>query len=130
MGHVSVKQRNTVGYLYILATVLFTVYGQIVMKWRVTLHGPLPGTSIGKLHYFVHLFADIWVLSCFVGAFIAAVSWMAALTKFDVTYAYPFTSLGFVFVLVLGTLAFGEAVTATKVLGVTLIIAGILVGSR
>lgn len=118
------------GYIYIFATVLFTIYGQIVMKWRVNLHGPLPGTSIGKLHYFVYLFGDLWVLSCFVGAFIAAVSWMAALTKFDVTYAYPFTSLGFVFVLVLGTLIFGEAMTPAKILGVILIIAGILVGSR
>jgi multidrug transporter EmrE-like cation transporter len=119
-----------VGYIYIFATVLFTIYGQIVMKWRITLNGPLPGTSIGKLNYFAHMFTDFWVLSCFVGAFIAAVSWMAALTKFDVTYAYPFTSLGFVFVLVLGTLIFGEAMTPAKVFGVALIIAGIIVGSR
>lgn len=118
------------GYAYIFITVLFTVYGQLVMKWRVSLYGALPDTSIGKLHYILHLFTDFWVLSSFAGAFIAAVSWMAALTKFDVTYAYPFTSLGFVFVLVLGALIFGEAVTVAKVLGIILIVAGIIVSSR
>jgi multidrug transporter EmrE-like cation transporter len=118
------------GYIYIFVTVLFTVYGQLVMKWRVTLYGPLPATAIGKFHYLAHLFTDFWVLSSFAGAFIAAVSWMAALTKFDVTYAYPFTSLGFVFVLLLGSFIFGEALTLYKVAGITLIIIGIVVGSR
>lgn len=118
------------GYIYIFTTVLFTVYGQIVMKWRITHFGALPVTTAGKLEYFLHLLTDYWVISCFVGAFVAAVSWMAALTKFEVTYAYPFTSLGFVFVLVLGALIFGEAVTLPKVLGVVLIISGIIVGSR
>lgn len=118
------------GYIYIFITVLFTVYGQLVMKWRVTLYGGLPATAIGKFHYLVHLFTDLWVLSSFVGAFIAAISWMAALTKFEVTYAYPFTSLGFVLVLVLGALMFGEAVTISKILGILLIIAGIMIGSR
>jgi multidrug transporter EmrE-like cation transporter len=118
------------GYIYILATILFTVYGQIVMKWRVTLFGPLPESYIGKLQYFAHLFTDYWVISCFVGAFIAAVSWMAALTKFDVTYAYPFTSLGFVLVLLLGAFIFGETLTIYKVAGIVLIIFGIIVGSR
>jgi multidrug transporter EmrE-like cation transporter len=118
------------GYLYIFVTVLFTVYGQIVMKWRVSLYGSLPDTSIGKLHYILHLFTDFWVLSSFAGAFIAAISWMAALTKFDVTYAYPFTSLGFVLVLMLGALIFGETITIAKVVGVVLIILGIIVSSR
>jgi multidrug transporter EmrE-like cation transporter len=118
------------GYIYILATVIFTVYGQIVMKWRVGIWGPLPNTIDGKLHYIANLFTDYWVLSCFIGAFIAALSWMAALTKFDVTYAYPFTSLGFVLVLIFGATFFGEAITFTKITGILLIIAGIVVGSR
>jgi multidrug transporter EmrE-like cation transporter len=55
---------------------------------------------------------------------------MAALTKFEVSYAYPFTSLGFVLVLMFGTLMLGEVMTLAKALGIILIIAGILVGGR
>lgn len=118
------------GYIYISGTVLLTVYGQLMMKWRISLVGQMPATTPGKLHYFGHLLLDYWVISCFIAAFFAALSWMAALSEFDVTYAYPFTSVGFVLVLLLGVLIFGESMTASKLLGVTMIIAGIIVGSR
>jgi multidrug transporter EmrE-like cation transporter len=121
---------TAMGYVYIFTTVLVTVYAQIVMKWRVSRFGSLPATLLGKIEYFAHLLTDYWVISCFIAAFIAALSWMAALSKFEVTYAYPFTSLGFVLVLMLGAFFFGEALTITKVAGIVLIIAGILVGSR
>jgi multidrug transporter EmrE-like cation transporter len=118
------------GYIYILATVLLTVYGQIILKWRIRFKGALPATAIGKFHYFFYLLIDPWVMSGLFAAFIAGLCWMAALTKFEVSYAYPFTSLGFVLVLILGAFLFGEAVTVTKVAGIILIIAGILVASR
>ena len=56
--------------------------------------------------------------------------WLAAMTKFELSYAYPFMSLAFVLVLVLSALLFHEALTTAKILGVLLIIAGIIVGSR
>ena len=118
------------GYVYILSTVLLTVYGQIILKWRISLKGGFPVSGIGKFHYFVHLLLDPWVVSSLFAAFIAALCWMAALTKFEVSYAYPFTSLGFVLVLIFGTLMLGEVMTFAKVLGVILIIAGIIVSSR
>lgn len=118
------------GYIYILATVLLTVYGQIILKWRIGFKGALPASAIGKAHYFFYLLIDPWVMSGLFAAFIAALCWMAALTKFEVSYAYPFTSLGFVLVLILGAYFFGEALTLTKIAGIFLIIIGILVGSR
>ena len=30
------------GHFYILATVFFTVYGQLVIKWRIPFHGHFP----------------------------------------------------------------------------------------
>lgn len=124
------RKVRTMGYIYILVTVIFTVYGQIVMKWRVRVFGPMPATVDGRMHYLLNLLIDYWVMSCFLGAFIAVLSWMVALTKFDITYAYPFTSLGFVLVLILGSFFFGEAITFAKIAGIVLIIAGIIVGSR
>jgi multidrug transporter EmrE-like cation transporter len=55
---------------------------------------------------------------------------MAAMTKFELSYAYPFMSLAFVLVLGLSAVFFQEAITMPKVLGLSLIILGIIIGSR
>jgi multidrug transporter EmrE-like cation transporter len=54
---------------------------------------------------------------------------MIAMTRFDLSYAYPFMSLAFVFVLILSAIFFHEAVTIPKALGVALVVAGIIIGS-
>jgi len=61
---------------------------------------------------------------------VAGILWLAALTKLDLSYAYPFMSLAFVLVLILSAILFHEAVTVPKVLGVGLVVAGIIVASR
>jgi multidrug transporter EmrE-like cation transporter len=55
---------------------------------------------------------------------------MAAMTKFDLSYAYPFMSLNFVLVLMLSAFFFGEPITPSKLIGLFLIIGGIIVGSQ
>ena len=62
--------------------------------------------------------------------FLAFFCWMAAMTKFDLSYAYPFMSLSFVLVLILSALFFHETVTLAKVLGIIFIMAGIITGAR
>ena len=52
------------------------------------------------------------------------------MTKFELSYAYPFTSVGFVLVLILSAVFFHEAITIPKVIGMVLIVAGIIIGSQ
>ena len=118
------------GYLYIFGTILFTVYGQIIIKWQVSNAGAFPGDAVGKIWFLLRLTLNPWVISSLFCAFLAFFCWMAALTKFDLSYAYPFMSLSFVLVLALSTLFFHEPVTAAKVLGVIFIMAGIIIGGR
>ena len=61
---------------------------------------------------------------------LAAVTWFLALKRLELSYAYPFMSLSFVGVLLLSGVFFGEAVTLWKTIGVALIVAGVVVGSR
>src|SRR5712692_6257157 len=114
----------------ILSTILLTVYGQLVVKWRVGRAGPLPVDLAKKAMFLTKLLLDPWILTAIFGALFAGLAWMAALTKFELSYAYPFMSLAFVLVLILSAVFFHEAVTGPKVLGVLLIMAGIIVASR
>ena len=118
------------GYLYILGTVLFTVYGQVVIKWQVRGLGDMPVLSTDRIGFFVRLLTNPWVLSSLFAAFLAFLCWVGAMTKFDLSYAFPFTSLSFVLVLLASAVVFGEPITANKMLGLVLIIAGIVASSR
>ena len=118
------------GFAYVLGSVLCTVYGQVIVKWQVAKGGALPATLSGKVSFLVHLVLNPWIMSGMLAGFLALICWLAAMTKFELSYAYPFMSLAFVFVLILSAVLFQEPVTVPKVLGVLLIIAGIIVASR
>ena len=70
---------------------------------------------------------DPLIFSGFVSAFIASVFWMLAMTKFELTYAYPFMSLSPALVFIVGILVLGETFTIGKLLGLLIIIIGIIV---
>lgn len=119
-----------IGYLYVATTISLTVYGQIIVKWQVDKAGEFPGSVSGKLDFLARLLVNPWVISVFVGAAIAAMAWMAALTHFELSRVYPFVALSFVLVLILSAVIFGESLTWPKVAGVLLIVAGLTVGSQ
>lgn len=118
------------GFVYVLGSILCTVYGQIIVKWQVAKAGALPDSFTERIPFMLHLLLNPWIVSSIAAGFGALLCWLAAMTKFELSYAYPFMSLAFVLVLVLSALLFHEALTAAKILGVLLIIAGIIVGSR
>ncbi|WP_082233171.1 EamA family transporter [Halobacillus massiliensis] len=115
------------GYLYIFGTIFFTVYGQLILKWKIDQYGGLPAQWTDKAIFLVQLLLNPFILSGFLSAFVASIFWMAAMTKFDISYAYPFMSLSFVLVFVLSVFLFGEPMTLKKVMGISLIVAGIIV---
>ena len=122
-------QHRWVDYLLILVMIVLTVYGQMILKWRMDQLGPLPGGFWPALRHLLVLLVDPAIVSSFVAAFIASLAWMAAMTRFELSYAYPFTSLNFVVVLVLSVWLLGETFTWNKVAGVALIMLGTLVAS-
>lgn len=117
-------------YLYIFATLGFTVYGQLILKWRIVQFGPLPAESVDKLKFLLGLLFDPAIFSGFAAAFLASLAWMAAMTKFDLSHAYPFMSLNFVVVLLLSGWLLSEPMTMQKSLGVGLIVLGTIVAAR
>ena len=116
-------------YAYVFATLFFTVYGQLILKWRILKIGvSLPDTGVlDKLMALFRLVIDPFILSGFLSAFIASLCWMAAMTKFQITEAYPFMSLAPAIVFILGIWLLGETFTIGKVIGLILIILGLIV---
>lgn len=117
-------------YLYIVLTIFFTVYGQLILKWRISKFGPLPSDSVEKFKFLIGLLFDPAIFSGFAAAFLASLAWMAAMTKFDLSHAYPFMSLNFVVVLFLSVWLLGEPLTLSKALGIAMIVVGTVVAAR
>jgi multidrug transporter EmrE-like cation transporter len=117
-------------HLYILATVLFTVYSQLAMRWQVGAAGEVPSDAVGKVRFIATLLINPWVVSGIVATFLAGVSWMLTMTRFEIGYAYPFVSLNYVIVLAASVLLFHESLSVSKILGTAFVITGIVVISR
>jgi len=115
-------------YLYIFGTIFFTVLGQILIKWRMNNMPGLPDKGILELFsYFFKLLIDPYIFGGFVSAFAASIFWLAAMTKFEITVAYPFMSIAPALVFIVGVLFLGESFTIGKVVGLALIIIGVIV---
>jgi drug/metabolite transporter (DMT)-like permease len=118
------------GIAYVVATLLFTVFAQLVLKWQVNQVGSLPSDATEKLHVLFSLLLRPWVVTAFGAAFLAAMTWMAAMTKLKLSEAYPFMSLAFVAVMIFSSFLFGEELTANKVVGTAIVVLGLIVIAR
>jgi drug/metabolite transporter (DMT)-like permease len=112
---------------YIFFTIIFTVYSQLIMRWQVGKVAAPPEDLAGKAQFLFSLLLTPWVLSGVFATFLAGLSWMLAMSRFQLSYAFPFVSLNYVLVLIASVLLFGETFTLAKGLGVLAILAGLFI---
>lgn len=87
--------------------------------------GDLAGLGGAALHVVILLLQPhiFFGLSAYA---LSTACWLAVLSKTELSFAYPMLSIGYVAILLMGWLAFGEHVTPLRWLGVLLICVGIL----
>jgi multidrug transporter EmrE-like cation transporter len=66
-------------------------------------------------------------LACYV---VSVVVWLMALSRVEVSIAYPMLSLGFALNALLAWWLLGEAVTAQRIAGIAIIIVGVTIVAR
>jgi multidrug transporter EmrE-like cation transporter len=115
----------------IFAGVLLNSVAQLLLKAGARAIGPVSMSSGASL------FSAAWGATTqpwiFLGLccyFISAGLWVVALTRVDVTVAYPMLSLGYVIAAVLAWQLFGEQLTGARVLGIFIILTGVVVLAR
>jgi drug/metabolite transporter (DMT)-like permease len=112
--------------IYILISVLTSTVGQLLLKKGMNNVGSIT-LSWGQL------VSTLWTIVInpyvFIGLVIylaGTVFWLAALSRVDLSYAYPFASLGYVIMLVASWLMFDEKITLSRLLGTVIIGIGVL----
>jgi uncharacterized membrane protein len=119
-----------VDHIYIFLTIIFTVVGQLVLKIQIGKYGVLPPAFFDKLKFLISIIFDPLIFFGFFSAFLASLAWMGAMTKFKLSYAYPFMSLNFIIVACLSIFILGEKMSIYGYLGTSLIIIGTVMVSR
>lgn len=110
--------------------ILLTVFGQVVFKWQARVIETMPEGLAERFWFIVRVALNPWIIASYGSAFFASLFWWLALRTLDLSHVYPFTTLSYVLVLALSALLFREAITAPKIIGMILIIAGLIVASR
>jgi multidrug transporter EmrE-like cation transporter len=111
---------------FILTSVVLNVFGQMSLKLGVGKIGAIGfanGTVISEV---IKIFTNLYILG---GLFLYAISslfWIAALSKTELSYAYPFLSIGYILVIAFSFFILNEQISVYRLLGVALIIAGLI----
>jgi multidrug transporter EmrE-like cation transporter len=109
-------------YLFLSGTIVFTVYGQLIIKSR---SGKLGSPSGQAANYLFGMLTDPLVISGFFAAFVASLCWMLAVRSFPLSYVYPFMALNFVLVPFCGIVLLGESISLLQIAGIVIILAGV-----
>jgi len=95
-------------YISIIITLILVTYGQLILKYEINKLGQISTDNFLELSkFFFKALTNIGILSGLLAAFIAALSWMSAMSKFELSSIYPFLSLNFILVPLLSVYFFG-----------------------
>ena len=89
----------------------------------------LPGGFINNSFFLIKLIADPYIATSFICALLAALFWMAAMTKSDLSYAYPFVGLTFILILISSSYVLGETDSLRQIIGLFFILIGLYISS-
>ena len=120
----------SVAIMYILISVSAGAAGQLLLKKGMTTMGPLTLTLDQLFNILWRVGTNPFVifgLSIYVAG---TLFWLMALSRVDLSYAYPFASLSFVIMLIAAWQLFDENITLLRLIGTCIICIGVLLVSR
>jgi multidrug transporter EmrE-like cation transporter len=115
---------------FILGCIVLAPTGNLLLKHGMMQVGDLSHNSGGLLAYALKTFTRPEILvgmAMYIGSFVL---WLGLLSMMDISIVYPvFVSAAFIIVTVASMVWFGEAVNATRMIGIAVVVAGIAIVS-
>ena len=115
---------------FLILYIVLTTASQLIMRWQVTAASPTLSPSSSRFAFVVSMLMTPWVWVAILATFLAGVAWMLALTRFELTYAFPFTGVTFALILLAGAFLFGEHVGVARIAGTLLVLIGLTIVVR
>jgi drug/metabolite transporter (DMT)-like permease len=115
---------------FILISGVLGVAGQIMLKQALASGGPLPLGLETVPGLILQLALNPLVIAGLVIYVSGTFFWLVALSRVDLSYAYPFASLNYIFILGASWVILGERPTPMRLVGVLAICVGVWTISR
>ncbi len=114
----------------ILSGVFLNAFAQLALKQGALRISSLP-FSIENLVPIAHqIIFSPWIIAGLFAYGLSVVLWILALSRVDVSFAYPLLSIGYVIVAIFGWAVFNETLTPSKIIGIAVIILGVILISK
>ena len=108
-------------FLLILVNTLLLVTGQFLWKYGLEQRD----IQFSSIQSILRMLLSPYILAGLTLYGVATILWLFILTKVQLSVAYPFQSLAYLFAIIGAYFFFGESITLMKVLGVLIIIIGV-----
>lgn len=121
---------NASSFLLIITGVMLNAVAQLALKAGVRGMGPIALSLNQAIPVSLRLMSEpyLWLgLGCYV---VSVVVWILALSRVDVSIAYPMLSLGYIVNAFAAWWLFGEALGPMRLLGIGIIVVGVYILAR
>ncbi len=114
----------------ILSGVSLNAVAQLFLKTGMNAVGYFQFSSGNILSVLPRIVLNPFIVLGMVCYLLSIAIWLAVLSRVEVSFAYPFLSVGYVLVACLGYFFFGENLSFNKILGIAIICVGLFFLSR
>jgi multidrug transporter EmrE-like cation transporter len=121
---------TALSFALILVGVLLNAAAQLLLKAGTNAVGSFEFAAANALPVGLKLALEPHILGGIACYAISVVVWILALSRVEVSIAYPMLSIGYVVNAIAAYYLFGEAVTATRLVGIGIIILGVFIVAR
>jgi multidrug transporter EmrE-like cation transporter len=121
---------SALSFALVLAGVLLNAAAQLLLKAGTNAVGKFEFAAANAVPVGLKLALEPHILGGIACYVISVVVWILALSRVEVSIAYPMLSIGYVVNAVAAYYLFGEAVTATRLVGIGIIILGVFIVAR
>ena len=124
------KGKMNIAIVYILVAVVGSAAGQLLLKKGMSTMGPITISASQIFNILWRIATNPYVV---IGLFIyvcGTLFWLSALSRVDLSYAYPFASLGYVVMLVASWQLFNENISPLRLAGTLTVCLGVFLISR
>ncbi len=116
----------------VLAYIVFNSFGALIIKYKINEMGTIQLSSFRfVIKYFYELIKSPLIICGIFSIFISAFVWMVALSRLQISIAYPVAvGLNFIVVVTVALIFFKEHLSVEKIIGIILIFISVFLISR
>lgn len=115
---------------YILISVSGAAVGQLLLKRGMSLMGPITLEWSGLITVLLGVATNPFVIAGLIVYGVSTVFWLTALSRVELSLAYPFVSLGYIIMLLGAWQLFDEDLNAARLIGTAVVVVGLILISR